>query len=259
MNVAPVFTAGTTTTRSIAENTAAGTNIGTAVSATDANTSDTLTYTLTGTDANLFAIVSTSGQLQTKSALNYERKNSYTVTVSVSDGNGGSDSITVTINITNVVNKGTQQSNVNVAPVFTDGATTTRSIAENTAAGTNIGTAIAATDANTSDTLTYTLTGTDANSFAIVSTSGQLQTKSALNYERKNSYTVTVSVSDENGGSDMITVTITITDVVENVAPVFTDGATTTRSIAENTAAGTNIGTAVSATDAIQAIRSPIH
>ena len=260
-NVAPVFTDGATTTRSIAENTAAGTNIGSPQSAaTDANTSDTLTYS---TDRNgggvICSIVSTSGQLQTKSALNYERKNSYTVTVSVSDGNGGSDSITVTINITNVLNEGTQQSNVNVAPVFTDGATTTRSIAENTAAGTNIGSPqSAATDANTSDTLTYTLTGTEAASFSIVSTSGQLQTKSALNYERKNSYTVTVSVSDGNGGSDSITVTINITNVLNegtqqsnvNVAPVFTDGATTTRSIAENTAAGTNIGSPVAATDA---------
>ncbi len=249
-NRAPVFTAGTTTTRSIAENTAADTNIGSPVAATDANTSDTLTYTLSGTDASSFAIVSTSGQLRTKAALDYERKSSYTVTVSVSDGNGGSNTITVTITITDVVE--------NVAPVFTDGATTTRSIAENTAAGTNIGSPVAATDANTSDTLTYTLTGTDANSFSIVSTTGQLQTKSALNYERKNSYTVTVSVSDGNGGSDSITVTINITNVLNegtqqsnvNVAPVFTDGATTTRSIAENTAAGTNIGSPVAATDA---------
>ena len=154
INVAPVFTAGTTATRSIAENTAAGTNIGTAVAATDVDTSDTLTYTLSGTDAASFAIVSTSGQLQTKSALDYETKASYSVTVSVSDGNGGSDTITVTITITDVVE--------NVAPVFTDGSTTTRSIAENTAAGTNIGTAVAATDVNTSDTLTYTLSGTDA-------------------------------------------------------------------------------------------------
>ena len=234
MNVAPVFTDGATTTRSIAENTAAGTNIGTAVSATDANTSDTLTYTLTGTDANLFAIVSTSGQLQTKSALNYERKNSYTVTVSVSDENGGSDMITVTITITDVVE--------NVAPVFTDGATTTRSIAENTAAGTNIGTAVSATDANTSDTLTYTLTGTDANSFAIVSTSGQLQTKSALNYELKNSYSVTITVSDGNGGTDSVIVTI---NVLKNTVPelFWIHGDPVVFTVDENTAAGVNIGT----------------
>ena len=241
-NNAPVFTDGTSTTRTVAENTAANTNIGTAIAATDADTGDTLTYTLSGTDAAAFSIVSTTGQLQTKAALDYETKTSYSVTVSVSDGNGGSDSITVTINVTDI--------NENTAPVFTDGTTATRTVAENTAANTNIGTAVAATDADTGDTLTYTLSGTDAASFSIVNTSGQLQTKAALDYETKTSYTVTITVSDGNGGSDSITVTITVTDVNENTTPVFTDGTTATRTIAENTAANTNIGTAVAATDA---------
>ena len=57
----------------------------------------------------------------------------------------------------------------NSAPTFTEGASTTRTIAENTAAGVNIGTPVAATDAD-NDTLTYTLAGTDATSFAIDST-----------------------------------------------------------------------------------------
>ena len=206
INNAPVFTDGTTITRTVAENTAANTNIGSAVSATDLD-NDTLTYTLSGTDAASFSIVSTTGQLQTKAALDYETKTSYSVTVSVSDGNGGSDSITVTINVTDV--------NENTVPVFTDGTTTTRTVAENTAANVNIGTAITATDADTGDTLTYTLGGTDAASFSIVSTSGQLQTKAALDYETKTAYTVTITVSDGNGGSDSITVTINVTDVAE--------------------------------------------
>ena len=63
---------------------------------------DTLTYTLGGTDAAAFSIVSTSGQLQTKNTLDFETKNTYTVTVAVADGNGGSGSITVTINVTDV-------------------------------------------------------------------------------------------------------------------------------------------------------------
>ena len=239
-NSAPVFTEGTSATRSVAENTASGTNIGSAVAATDADTGDTLTYSLGGTDAAAFSIVSTSGQLQTSAALDYETKSSYTVTVSVSDGNSGTDSITVTINITNV----------NEAPVFSEGSSTTRSIAENTAAGTNIGTAVAATDVDTGTTLTYTLGGTDAASFSIVSTSGQLQTKAALDYETKTSYSVTITVSD-GSLTDSITVTINVTDVSDtNNAPVFTDGTSTTRSVAENTASGQNIGTAVAATDA---------
>ena len=68
---------------------------------------------------------------------------------------------------------------INNAPVFTDGTTTTRSVPENTAANTNIGPAVSATDTD-NDTLTYTLGGTDAAAFSIVSTTGQLQTNAAL-------------------------------------------------------------------------------
>ena len=234
----PVFTDGTSTTRSVAENTASGTNVGTLVGATDAD-NDTLTYTLGGTDAASFSIVSTSGQLQTSAALDYETTSSYSVTVDVSDGYGGSDSISVTINVTDIVEHD---------PVFTDGASTTRSVAERTASGTNIGTAVGATDAD-NDTLTYTLGGTDAASFSIVSTSGQLQTSAALDYETTSSYSVTVDVSDGYGGSDSISVTINVTDVVEH-DPVFTDGDTTTRAVAENAGRGTNVGSPVAATDA---------
>ena len=203
-NFAPVFTEGTSTTRSVAENTASGQNIGTAVTATDTDTSDTLTYTLGGTDAADFGIVPASGQLQTSAALNFETKDSYAVTVSVSDGNGGADSINVTINVTDV-------DEPNFAPVFTEGTSTTRSVAENTASGQNIGTAVTATDTDTGDTLTYTLGGTDAADFGIVPASGQLQTSAALNFETKDSYAVTVSVSDGNGGADSINVTINVT------------------------------------------------
>ena len=203
-NSAPTFTEGISTTRSVAENTASGQNIGGAVMATDADTTDTLTYTLGGTDAADFGIVPSSGQLQTSAALNFETKDRYEVTVSVSDGNGGADRIDVTINVTDV-------DEPNSAPTFTEGTNTTRSVAENTASGQNIGAAVTATDTDTSDTLTYTLGGTDAAAFGIVPSSGQLQTSAALNYEMKASYEVTVSVSDGNGGADSIDVTINVT------------------------------------------------
>ena len=211
-NNAPVFTDGTSTTRTIAENTAANTNIGTAIAATDADSGDTLTYTLSGTDAAAFSIVSTSGQLQTRAALDYETKTSYSVTVSVSDGNGASDSITVTINVTDV-----NETPANNAPVFTDGTTVTRSVAENTASGQHIGAAVAATDAD-NDMLTYTLSGTDAAAFGIDRTTGQLKTNAALDYETQNTYTVTVTVSD-GSLTDTIDVTINITDINELPTP----------------------------------------
>ena len=238
---APVFTDGDSVTRSIAENTESGTNIGTPVAATDAD-GDTLTYRLGGTDKDSFSINSKTGQLQTKAALNYEKKSSYTITITADDGNGSSASITVTVNLTNV----------NELPVFDEGYSTTRSIAENTVSGVNIGSAITATDAD-GDALTYRLIGTDANAFSINSKTGQLQTKAALNHETKSTYTAIVNVSDGNGGSASITVTINVTDInelPENNAPVFTEGSSTTRSVDENTGSGVNIGTPVAATDA---------
>ena len=108
----------------------------------------------------------------------------------------------------------------NTAPVFPDGASTTRTITENTAAGVNIGTALAATDAD-HDALTYTLGGTDAAAFAIESTTGQLQTKAALDYETKSAYSVVVTVSDGTL-TDTITVTITVSD--SNESPTVETG-----------------------------------
>ena len=238
---APVF-GDSQTTRSIAENTPAGVNIGSPVSATDAD-DDTLTYTLGGTNASSFSIVRSSGQLQTQAPLDYETKNAYSVTVTVSDGSR-TDIITVAITIIDV-----DETPKTHAPVFA-GERTTRSIAENTPAGVNIGSPVSATDAD-DDTLTYTLGGTNASSFSIVRSSGQLQTRAPLDYETKNAYSVTVTVSD-GGRTDAISVTITIIEVDETPkthAPVFA-GSRTTRSIAENTPAGVNIGSPVSATDA---------
>ena len=107
---------------------------------------------------------------------------------------------------------GGQGRTVPVPPVFTEGASATRSVAENTAAGENIGDPVAATDPN-NDTLTYTLGGPDAESFDIEESSGRLQTKAALDYETKTSYTVEVTATDPSGASATITVTITVTDV----------------------------------------------
>ena len=62
---------------------------------------------------------------------------------------------------------------------------------------------MAATDEE-SDTLTYTLGGTDAASFDFDTETGQIKTKDALDYEGgTTSYSVTVSVHDGkdiNGG-----------------------------------------------------------
>ena len=217
VNADPTFGEGADTSRSVPENTAAGTAIGNPIAATDTDASDTLVYAIDATtgDHGHFAIDSTNGQLKVKSALDYESNNRYTVVVTVSDGNGGTDSITVTIDVDDVVNEApvVVPPQANVAPSFDEGASASRNVAENTPAGRNIGSSVGATD-HDNDVLRYELEATgDHGHFAIDSSSGQLKTKGALDYESKSSYAVTVIVWDGNGGTDSIPVTIRVTNV----------------------------------------------
>jgi hypothetical protein len=87
-------------------------------------------------------------------------------------------------------------------------------VAENAAAGTNIGAPVAATDAD-KDPIAYTLKGVDRAYFALNNGSGQLNTRDTLDFEVKSRYSVSLLATDAKGGSDSITVTITVTDVDE--------------------------------------------
>ena len=116
--------------------------------------------------------------------------------------------------------KATAANPTNSAPVYSSNSAD-RSVPENVVAGTDIGTPVTATDA---DTLTYSLGGTDMASFGIVLASGQLQTKAALDYEDRSSYEVTVTATDPAGATASATVTITVTNVNE-------DGAVTLSSV----------------------------
>ncbi len=209
INKAPVFIDGSSTTRTIVNR-----SIRNPVAAVDAD-NDALTYYLSGTDAAAFDVDSTTGQLKTKASHNYNNKAAYTVTITVSDGNL-IDEIAVTIN---VASRETETP-TNSSPSFVDGNHTTRTVAENTAKGVNIGPPITATDAD-NDALTYTVSGPDAASFDIDDTTGQLKTDADLDYETKNSYTVTVTVSDGNTAIS-ITVIVIIIDLDDQKSPTLT-------------------------------------
>ena len=240
----------------VAENSPSTTYVGEAiVAAVDPDKGTTLIYTLGdvmgGDDAKFFELVTppddndpdtdevATRQIRVKAPLEVEDgantfaavdlnhedddANTYTVELKASDG-ALDDTITVTITVTDrneapsvpaAAASGATVTPTNNAPEFA-AATDTREVAENTAAGENIGAPVAATDADAGDTLTYTLGGADMASFAINPATGQLMTKDPLDFETTASYTVTVTASDGNTADDaIIMVTITVTDVAE--------------------------------------------
>ena len=105
---------------------------------------------------------------------------------------------------------------VNRQPVFTEGTSQERSIAEGSPSGTNVGGRIAATDRD-NDVITYSLVGTDAESFTVDSETGQIAVGAelVLDHETKDTYSVVIRAADPSGATDRATVTISVTNVDE--------------------------------------------
>ena len=162
------------------------------------------------------------------------------VTVSYTDPQGSGKSAMMkseyTVRATRVSNSAPEFAAAQDPTMEGGQADAAREVAENTEAGTDIGAPVVATDADSNDLLTYTLTGADADSFDIDWATGQIMTKAGLDFESTPSYTVVVRATDPAGvpqvgtadadNSDVVTVVITVTDV--NEAPAVAGGAAVT-------------------------------
>lgn len=175
------------------------------VSATDQDTSDTLSYSLAGNNNSDFSIGSNSGIITTAVTLDYEAISSYSLTVSVTDG-----TVTVTQALSiSVTDK-------NDAPAFT-AAPYSLTVHENTTSNSLL--TVSATDQDTADTLNFLLLGSGSEFFSIHLTSGVVALTTVLDYEVTSLYTLTVRVSDSNGGVVTTSLTVTVSDA--NDSPHF--------------------------------------
>lgn len=175
------------------------------VSATDQDTSDTLSYSLAGNNNSDFSIGSNSGIITTAVTLDYEAISSYSLTVSVTDG-----TVTVTQALSiSVTDK-------NDAPAFT-AAPYSLTVQENTTSNSLL--TVTATDQDTADTLNFLLLGSGSEFFSIHLTSGVVALTTVLDYEVTSLYTLTVRVSDSNGGVVTTSLTVTVSDA--NDSPHF--------------------------------------
>ncbi|MCD2514266.1 cadherin domain-containing protein, partial [Comamonas endophytica] len=221
----PVFASGATA-EAIAESSALGTTVYTAV----ANDASGVSYSLSGTDAEKFEIDAASGDVRLIGGLDYETKQSYSFTVVATDGANNASSQAVMLPI-----------NDRTGPVFASGATA-EAIAENSALGTTIYTAVA----NDASGVSYSLSGTDAEKFEIDVASGDVRLIGSLDYETKQSYNFTVVATDGANNASSQAVTLPIND---RTGPVFASGAiATAQAIDENSGAGQIVYTAA-ATD----------
>ncbi len=173
---------------------------------------EVLTYSVT--PVTNFTIDSASGQLKLAAGttLDAETTTTYIVTVRATDPSGLFSVVTVTINITGV----------DEAPTITGGNAEPEYL-ENTQITTPVEQYTAADDEGETTTLSWEVTGTNSSSFVKegTGTTFDLQFLSSPNYEalsssiRTNGYKVTVNVTDSNGNTGSLPVTVMVTNFDE--------------------------------------------
>ena len=166
----------------VAESTAIGTLLASA-SSTDGDGDETVTYSISGTGSNLFAIDPKTGAITLAGALDYETTRSYSLTVTASDGtNPATTDITITV--------GDIDPELVWAKGFADGI-----VAESAAAGRYIATLTK--DADNTASLRYAITdGSSGGIFAIDENTGAITLEGALDYATTPDYTLTITATN---------------------------------------------------------------
>ncbi len=204
------------------------------ITATNEPDTQTLTYSISGADANLFNVVGSTGVITFKVAPDYEHPadngadNIYNLTLEVNDGISPTNK-TIIITVDNVIEQTIAIANQS------------RNIAEGSAINTNVGAILEATDATT-----FTIIDDNGDGFFTISNAGQIQVaKVGLDFESEKSHTLTVKITGDDAEDKTAQITITVTDI-DDTAP--TNITLSNRDIASNAVIGTIIGT-LSATD----------
>ncbi|MBC6410523.1 MAG: cadherin repeat domain-containing protein [Ekhidna sp.] len=230
-NLAPTITNQTFTVK---EDAAVGSEVG-KLRAEDPEGGN-LTFSITdGNTGDVFAISGSAGIITVAKALDFETTPSYTLTVRVEDSEENSVTGTVTITVTDVAD--------NNAPTFADAS---REVAEDASPGDNVGDPVTATDADAGQTLSYAIkSGNTGDVFAIDGNTGQITVAGALDHEDTETYTLTVTATDDGTPAKEADaeVTITVNDV--NEAPAF--AAVETQSIPVNAPNDTPVVTVMAA------------
>jgi len=160
-----------------------------------------LTYEIIAGNTVGFAIDMSSGEI-THVGLNHEADDQHILTIKVTDSDGLMDTAIATINVLDV----------NEAPtIFSQ----TFDVDENVAGGTVVDTVTSADDVDDGDVLTYSITdGSGENVFDIDMNTGEITTKAmvVIDFETTPSYTLEVTVKDEDELSSSAIMTIDVND-----------------------------------------------
>ena len=188
-NLAPTAVALSNKTTSLAENTATASRVKVADIAITDDALGTNAISLSGADTGSFEVDDGVLYLKAGTTLNFEGKSSYAVTVNVADAAlSGSKPLSASYTLT--------VTDVNEAPTAVVLNNQTTSLAENTSMASRVKVADITINDDALGTNAISLSGADAASFEVDAGVLYLKAGTALNFEAKSGYAVTVNVAD---------------------------------------------------------------
>ena len=234
----------------IAESVANGTEAQITVSASDADGSNNgIAYDITSQScAGAFAVDASTGVVTVAdtTAVDFETASTCTLTARATSDDGSTASATFTVTITDTNEIPVQ------APTDSDDAS--NEVSEAASQGDSVGITAAATDGDTSDSVTYTIASQScAGAFQISDDTTGVVTvadPTALDYESSTSCTIAILATSTDGSTAESTFTVGILDSDEFDVTKPVDANDDANTVSEDATTGAKVGVVVSAVDA---------
>ncbi len=230
------------TANAVDENSSVGTVVGITAQASDADGTDTVTYSLSDNAGGLFAIDANTGVVTVAGAIDAETAQNHSIEVTATSTDGSTSTQTFNIGVNDV-----DEFNVTAT---SDNDGTANSVSEAATVGTAVGVTALASDADVTDTVSYSLSSNPGGFFAIDANTGVVTVAGSLDYETDTSHTIEVTSTSLDGSTSTQTFTINVTDFDEADVGAISDTNATANAVDENVAVGTTVGITASATDA---------
>ncbi len=229
-------------TNEVSESALALATVGITATASDADVSDIVTYSLTSNPGGLFAINSLTGVVTLVGSLDAETATSHVIEVTATSTDGSNSSAMFTINVLD------DNTEANVGPV-SDNNAADNEVLENLPAGAFVGVTALAVDSDVTDSVSYSLSTNPGGLFQIHPTSGVVTTTGPLNAEAAISYTLGVTATSTDGSTSTASFVVNVLDADEFDVGAVTDTDSNVNQVAEN-AGNALVAIDASATDA---------
>ena len=243
----------------VTENAPEGTTVGITAYASDADSGDTVTYSLNDDASGRFTINSSSGVVTVAAgaSIDYETATSHNIEVKATSSDGSTSTKAFGIAVLNEDEPTDSGGSTNSVGAISDVDNLYNQVDESASVGTAVGITAYAEDADAEDSVSYSMSDSAGNKFAIHETSGVVTVNAKLNYESAASHSITVQATSSDGsfmrksfGIEVIDDPNESNDGTSNDVSAISDSDDSANQVEENAANGTLVGITAYASDA---------